>query len=598
MSLLERVRECSKDSNCGKISIKSALKTYEPSNRVQEDQLNLRSGDLRSGDLRSGGEIRSGDLRSGDLRSGGEIRSPDIGSGRREKVSWGIDSIKPIENVLSSRREAGQIQVINNYQILNILGKGTYGSVVKVRKYGKEYAAKRYKIKYMKNVNTKKVSSVNLRSVIVDISITRLLDHPYIVKLLDFFSTNDTFYGIIELGESDLYNYLDKYILEYNTKLKFVYQITQALKYLSYNAIVHCDMKTKNIIVKNGDIKLIDFGLSYIEGSSNRSKCETPIYKPPEQFFQWFLGRKDKPMTTEGLIEYSQFYRENHQTIFGKYDIENMEYWSYGLIVLEIAFNRHCAHCAVKGAKSDSKSMGYILFIDELYRGTDKEKIKQILLTDRVGADQNIDPLIELALSMLKIDPDQRRDYDSILSDRKLFNTNDTNKVIIMKPIKYTFTQNKTEISQWMKQQLETIYRKNYESGIFVYQLADFVIQKHDDYSHHGDDITILYASILINAAIYYEGIVSRATLETILGEEELKLKEDENKDLIDKVFGMVKWIIDQEKGNLCCDCIYNYFLNDDTDEIKEESYNLLVRDCYLKNERTPMSVVKKIRGV
>jgi serine/threonine protein kinase len=64
-------------------------------------------------------------------------------------------------------------------------------------------------------------------------------------------------------------------------KLKWAYQIAQAVSLLHSNGIVHCDIKPRNILLDAAlNIKIIDFSGSSLDGSKPASGEGTRFYLP------------------------------------------------------------------------------------------------------------------------------------------------------------------------------------------------------------------------------------------------------------------------------------------------------------------------------
>ena len=118
------------------------------------------------------------------------------------------------------------------------------------------------------------------------------LDHPHIVKVLEYFEANNTVYYAMEYVEG---GNLDKYITQKNGLpeaecVKYARQIGSALSYMHDHKMLHLDLKPGNIMLRlNKDAVLIDFGLSkqYNENGEPESSTSvgsgTPGYAPIEQ---------------------------------------------------------------------------------------------------------------------------------------------------------------------------------------------------------------------------------------------------------------------------------------------------------------------------
>ncbi|MBM6883971.1 serine/threonine-protein kinase, partial [Bacteroides caecigallinarum] len=117
------------------------------------------------------------------------------------------------------------------------------------------------------------------------------LDHPHIVKVLEYFEANNTVYYAMEYVEG---GNLDAYITQHNGLpeaecVKYARQIGSALSYMHAHKMLHLDLKPGNIMLRpNKDAVLIDFGLSkqYNENGEPESSTSvgsgTPGYAPLE----------------------------------------------------------------------------------------------------------------------------------------------------------------------------------------------------------------------------------------------------------------------------------------------------------------------------
>jgi calcium-dependent protein kinase len=111
-----------------------------------------------------------------------------------------------------------------------------------------------------------------------EINILKNLDHPNILKIIDFFITDKNYIIITDYyPEGDLYSELIKKNRFNENEVAFImYQLFKAVNYYQSMCIIHRDLKPENIIISNKDengyfyIKLIDFGTAVISGKNVR----------------------------------------------------------------------------------------------------------------------------------------------------------------------------------------------------------------------------------------------------------------------------------------------------------------------------------------
>ena len=110
------------------------------------------------------------------------------------------------------------------YQKLKLLGKGSFGEVwlVQHKILGKQFA--------MKIIEKNPYTDAN--RIVNEINILKQLDHPNILKILEFHITNDKFYIITDyLPEGELYDEIDKKnIFSEREAAYIIYQILSAIR--------------------------------------------------------------------------------------------------------------------------------------------------------------------------------------------------------------------------------------------------------------------------------------------------------------------------------------------------------------------------------
>jgi len=174
-----------------------------------------------------------------------------------------------------------------NYDELSLsikVGEGGFGEVFLGTWNGKNIAVKKLTLK-----QTTKDRSVFLRF-INEINIISSLRHPNIVLYMGASIENNNYYMITEyLPKGSLFDYIHRIKGKFTEReqIHIAYEIAVALKYLHSRNILHCDLKSSNILIDdNWKIKIGDFGLSRFinkkNPSENSGRIGTPHWMAPE----------------------------------------------------------------------------------------------------------------------------------------------------------------------------------------------------------------------------------------------------------------------------------------------------------------------------
>lgn len=142
-----------------------------------------------------------------------------------------------------------------------------------------------------------------------EIVISTLLDHPHIIKLLDFLYSDSLFFLIFEYVKGDqLYDIILKEgKINEESARKYFRQILSAIDYVHRNSIVHRDLKIENIIIDHNDnVKLLDFGLSnfYDNKMFLKTFCGSLYFAAPELLLGYTYTGPEIDVWSLGVILY------------------------------------------------------------------------------------------------------------------------------------------------------------------------------------------------------------------------------------------------------------------------------------------------------
>ena len=153
---------------------------------------------------------------------------------------------------------------IDNYEILQVLGEGSFGYVAKAKS---RLNHKIYAIKQLNFSNAQKKKEIDL--VENEVAILKNMEHPLITKYYKSFKEGNCLYIVMEfMDNGDLgelikgHKTLNKPIDEERLWNIFIQALT-SLEFVHSKGIIHRDIKPANLFVSNdGTIKLGDFGVA------------------------------------------------------------------------------------------------------------------------------------------------------------------------------------------------------------------------------------------------------------------------------------------------------------------------------------------------
>ncbi|XP_053295453.1 ribosomal protein S6 kinase alpha-2 [Pleuronectes platessa] len=195
------------------------------------------------------------------------------------------DSILKEIDISHHVKEGSEKADPSQFQLLKVLGQGSYGKVFLVRKIRGVDRGQLYAMKVLKKATLKvrdRVRSKMERDILAEVN------HPFIVKLHYAFQTEGKLYLILDfLRGGDLFTRLSKEVMFTEEDVKFyLAELALALDHLHSLGIIYRDLKPENILLdEEGNIKITDFGLSKEAIDHDKraySFCGTIEYMAPE----------------------------------------------------------------------------------------------------------------------------------------------------------------------------------------------------------------------------------------------------------------------------------------------------------------------------
>ncbi|KAF9425939.1 hypothetical protein BGZ76_003002 [Entomortierella beljakovae] len=263
-----------------------------------------------------------------------------------------MNQLSAVDSVSSAREKIGRIlhDHPNNlsYQILDVLGYGTYGCIYLAKTLSSRPVPAHNQYKAIKCLSKKGLSPAQLHLQRQEINIHLSLSspkngyHPHIVDMSCVIESKNSLYLVMEYCPGgDLYdaittqhsaqrdsgvdfssmaNFPGRHLDVHSDSsvLDAMEQIISALAHSHERQVFHRDLKPENILIANdGSLKLADFGLATNDRVSNDFGCGSSFYMAPEQ---------QPTRTAAGRRPYSP----------AKSDI-----WSLGIIFLNLRFGRN-----------------------------------------------------------------------------------------------------------------------------------------------------------------------------------------------------------------------------------------------------------------
>lgn len=176
-----------------------------------------------------------------------------------------------------------------DFEILDVISRGAFGHVIKVKKKSNEHTESEHQIFAMKIMwKSQVIRDRALQQVKDEVTIAiNCVDNPLIVKTWHYWQSKRFLYIITDYVENGELLSLWLKVHHFPERLAILYAVEMSLvlDYLHKRGIIYRDIKMENILLdQRGHIQLIDFGLSkWLRlGERTGTICGTIQYMAPE----------------------------------------------------------------------------------------------------------------------------------------------------------------------------------------------------------------------------------------------------------------------------------------------------------------------------
>jgi len=176
---------------------------------------------------------------------------------------------------------------IGKYEILRELGNGATSTVyLALDPFNNQHVAiKRF---HPEILNAPGFAQPDQKRLQAEISLTGMLSHPHIVKVLDAIQNESDNYMVMEYVEGEALSYYTHIsrLLPFSTLAEIIYKCCKALEYAEQQGVIHRDIKPANILLcGQSDIKISDFGaaMAISQQTTQVIGAGSPAYMSPEQ---------------------------------------------------------------------------------------------------------------------------------------------------------------------------------------------------------------------------------------------------------------------------------------------------------------------------
>ncbi|KAM7533027.1 hypothetical protein Aperf_G00000127297 [Anoplocephala perfoliata] len=206
-----------------------------------------------------------------------------IGNGSNKRQSSGPNFGFDDEN--GSYIHTAHDHIAYRYEVIKILGKGSFGQVVKAFDHKTNTFVGLKMVRNERRFTKQAAEEIRILELLRDQDMDNSRN---VVHILDHFTFREHVCMTFELLSINLYELIKRNDFKgFALPLvrKFAHSILVCLDMLHRNHVIHCDLKPENILLKQqgrSGIKVIDFGSSCFEDQSIYTYIQSRFYRAPE----------------------------------------------------------------------------------------------------------------------------------------------------------------------------------------------------------------------------------------------------------------------------------------------------------------------------
>ncbi|KAK0562461.1 Serine/threonine-protein kinase [Tilletia horrida] len=273
-------------------------------------QVYLRTNDPPQAGSAANGGAGDPDKTMTDAGANGQGADADVAMGESDRFLGGVKFVPDFDDALTQNQlctytlqgggGTGQLRVqfifhatqdtgsgsgltLESFELLKVIGKGSFGKVMQVRKKdtGRIYALKTIRKAHI-------VSRSEVTHTLAERTVLARVNNPFIVPLKFSFQSPEKLYLVLAfVNGGELFHHLQREGRFSEVRSRFyAAELLCALEHLHSFNVVYRDLKPENILLDyTGHIALCDFGLCKLDMTEDRTTntfCGTPEYLAPE----------------------------------------------------------------------------------------------------------------------------------------------------------------------------------------------------------------------------------------------------------------------------------------------------------------------------